>query len=69
MNSKSPSYHGDRFPPDIISHAVWIYLRFCMSFRDVEVLLTQRGVSRTETLLRWRRLARATSTWQYRLDP
>ncbi len=45
MNSKSPSYHGYRFPPEIISHAVWLYHRFCMSFRDVEDLLAQRGIT------------------------
>ena len=28
MNSHTPSYHGDRFPPEIISHAVWLYDRF-----------------------------------------
>ena len=39
MNSKSPSYRGYRFPPEIISHAVWLYHRFCVSFRDVEDLL------------------------------
>ena len=41
MNSKSPSYRGYRFPPEIISHAVWLYHRFCVSFRDVEDLLAQ----------------------------
>ncbi len=45
MNSKSPSYHRYRFPPEIISHAVWLYHRFCMSFRDVEDLLAQRGIT------------------------
>ena len=45
MNSKSPSYHGYRFPPEIISHAIWLYHRFCMSFRDVEDLLAQRGIT------------------------
>ncbi len=45
MNSRSPSYHGYRFPPEIISHAVWLYHRFCMSFRDVEDLLAQRGIT------------------------
>ncbi len=33
------------FPPEIISHAVWLYHRFCMSFRDVEDLLAQRGIT------------------------
>ncbi len=28
MNAKTPSYHGYRFPPEIISHAVWLYYRF-----------------------------------------
>ena len=44
MNAKTPSYHGYRFPPEIISHAVWLYYRFCLSFRDVEDLLAERGV-------------------------
>ena len=41
MRSQSVSYHGYRFPPDIISHAVWLYYRFCLSFRDAEDLLAQ----------------------------
>ncbi len=45
MNSKSPSYRGYRFPPEIISHAVWLYHRFCVSFRDVEDLLAERGIT------------------------
>ena len=45
MNSKSPTYRGYRFPPEIISHAVWLYHRFCVSFRDVEDLLAQRGIT------------------------
>jgi putative transposase len=44
MNAKRPSYHGYRFTPEIISHAVWLYYRFCLSFRDVEDLLAKRGV-------------------------
>ena len=45
MNSKPPSYRGYRFPPEIISQAVWLYHRFCLSFRDVEDLLSQRGIT------------------------
>ena len=45
MNSKAPSYRGYRFPPEIIGHAVWLYHRFCLSFRDVEDLLAQRGIT------------------------
>ena len=47
MRSQPASYHGYRFPPDIISHAVWLYHRFCLSFRDAEDLLAQRGVTVT----------------------
>jgi len=36
-----PDYRGYRFPPEIISHAVWLYFRFSLSFRDVEELLAQ----------------------------
>ena len=39
-----PSYRGHRFPPEIISRAVWLYHRFTLSFRDVEDLLSERGV-------------------------
>ena len=38
------SYPGYRFPPDIIQRAVWMYLRFTLSFRDVEELLAERGI-------------------------
>ena len=40
----SSLYKNHRFPPEIISHAVWLYHRFCLSFRDVEELLAARGV-------------------------
>ena len=54
MRSQSASYHGYRFPPNIISHAVWLYSRFCLSFRDAEDLLAQRGVTVTyETIRQW----------------
>ena len=43
MTNQPQSYHGYRFPPEIISHAVWLYHRFCLSFRDAEDLLAQRG--------------------------
>ena len=54
MRSQSASYHGYRFLPNIISHAVWLYSRFCLSFRDAEDLLAQRGVTVTyETIRQW----------------
>ena len=39
----SISYSRHQFPPVIIRHAVWLYLRFTLSFRDVEDLLAERG--------------------------
>ena len=54
MTSHVPSYHRYRFPPEIIGHAVWLYHRFCLSFRDAEDLLAQRGVTVTyETIRQW----------------
>jgi putative transposase len=54
MNNKTPSYRGYRFPPEIISRAVWLYHRFCLSFRDVEDLLAERGIIVTyETIRQW----------------
>ena len=38
-------YKRHRFPPDIISYAVWLYHRFSLSHRDIEDLLAERGVS------------------------
>jgi putative transposase len=37
-------FRGYRFPPEIISHAVWLYHRFALSHRDVEELLVERGI-------------------------
>ena len=54
MMSQPPSYRGYRFPPEIISHAVWIYHRFGLSFRDVEDLLAERGITVTyEAIRQW----------------
>jgi putative transposase len=39
------SDRGYRFPPVIIQHAVWLYLRYTLSFRDVEDLLAERGIT------------------------
>ncbi len=66
-----------RFPPEIIRHAVWLYLRFTLSFRDVEELLAERGIEVSyESVRRWvlkfgpifarelrRRRSRPSSTW------
>ena len=43
-----------RYPAAIISHAVWLYYRFTLSFRDVEDLLAQRGITVSyETVRHW----------------
>jgi putative transposase len=54
MNTTKPSYQRHRFPAEIISHAVWLYHRFCLSFREVEELLAKRGITVTyETVRQW----------------
>jgi putative transposase len=40
-------FKNHRFPAEVISHGVWLYFRFCLSYRDVEDLLFTRGVSVT----------------------
>jgi putative transposase len=48
------SYTGYRFPPKIIQQAIWLYLRFTLSFRDVDDLLAERGIMVSyETIRRW----------------
>jgi transposase-like protein len=40
----APLCYRPRFPPEIIQHAMWLYLRFTLSYRDVEELLAERGL-------------------------
>lgn len=48
------SFKRHRFPPDIIRHTVWLYARFTLSYRDIEDLLSQRGLDISyETVRRW----------------
>ena len=48
------SFKRHRFPPLLIRHAVWLYARFTLSFRDVEDLLAERGLDvSNETIRRW----------------
>ena len=48
------SYARHRFPPAVIRHAVWLYFRFTLSFRDVEELLAERGIEVSyESVRRW----------------
>ncbi len=56
MNERAAAltYKRHRFPPAIIAHAVWLYFRFALSYRDVEELLAERGVIVTyETIRQW----------------
>ena len=48
------NYSGYRFPAEIIQQAIWLYLRFTLSFRDVEDLLAEHGITVSyETVRRW----------------
>src|SRR3954453_21655170 len=50
----TPSYAGHRFPPEVISHAVWLYFRFPLGLRMVEELLAARGITIShETVRQW----------------
>jgi putative transposase len=54
MKSQRPAYRGYRFPPEVISHAVWLYHRFSLSFRDVEDFLAELGITVTyESIRQW----------------
>src|SRR6202051_943108 len=48
------SFARHQFPSDVIRHAIWLYFRFTLSFRDVEDLLAERGIIVSyETVRRW----------------
>src|SRR5580698_681199 len=54
MKKPPDPHHRHRFPADLISHAVWLYHVFSLSFRDVELLLAERGVLVSyESIRRW----------------
>jgi putative transposase len=47
-------YAGYRFPPEVISHAIWLYFRFPLSLRMVEEMLAARGIIIShETVRQW----------------
>lgn len=51
---KHISYKRHRFPLEVIRHAVWLYARFSLSYRDIEDLLAERGLDISyETARRW----------------
>lgn len=54
MQTQPISYKSHRFPPEIIAHAVWLYVRFNLSLREVEEMLLERGIDVSyETVRRW----------------
>ena len=54
MGVEAPSYRGFRFPVEIISHCVWLYHRFPLSFREVEEMMLERGIVVShETIRQW----------------
>ena len=54
MDRTPDLYRCHRFPGEIISHAVWLYHSFSLSFRDVELLLAERGIVVSyESVRRW----------------
>ena len=54
MNTDQSMYRGYRYPPEIISRTVWLCHRFCLSFRDIEDLLAERGIIVSyETIRQW----------------
>jgi putative transposase len=54
MSPSKSLYHRRRFPAEIISHCTWLYVRFCLSYRDVEQIMAERGVVVTyETIREW----------------
>jgi len=54
MTKSRLNYKRHRFPPEIIAHAVWLYCRFNLSFREVEEMFLERGIDISyETIRRW----------------
>jgi putative transposase len=54
VSTGAVSYRGFRHPAEVISHCVWLYYRFPLSFREVEEMMLQRGVVVShETVRQW----------------
>jgi len=52
MRTSLSQYHRNRFPAEIISHSIWLYFRFALSFRDVPEMLAMRGVVLSDETIR-----------------
>ncbi|MGH3710491.1 MAG: hypothetical protein ACRDRQ_20835 [Pseudonocardiaceae bacterium] len=67
MGIEAPSYKGFRYPVEIISHCVWLYHRFPLSFREGEEMMLRRGIVVShETIRAWCRSFGQTSANQLR---
>ena len=55
MNALAPGnlYRRHHFPSEIVSHCVWLYSRFCLSYRDVEEQMAARAVTLTYEVVRY----------------
>jgi putative transposase len=54
MKCEPDPHHRHRFPAEVISHAVWLYHTFSLSFRDIELLLAERSIILSyETVRGW----------------
>jgi len=54
MQTSTIRYKRHRFPPEIIAHAIWLYVRFNLSLREIEEMLLERGIDVSyETIRRW----------------
>jgi putative transposase len=54
VDTETPSYRGFRYPVEIISHGVWLYHRFPLSFREVQEVMLERGIVVShETIRQW----------------
>ena len=65
--ARDPLYQRHRFPPEVISHAVWLYFRFPLSLRMVEEMLATRGICVTYETVRPPGLSKAGSSTSGRL--
>jgi putative transposase len=62
-----PSYRGYRFPAEIIAHCAWLYFRFCLSFRDVQEMMLERGIEVSyEAIRSWTLKFGDAYTWRLR---
>jgi putative transposase len=62
MRSSISRYHRHRFATEIISHCVWLYFRFALSFRDVEELLAMQDIAVSyETITEWLSISKTQS--------